>query len=206
MRRLHGIEDGHEHGDARAQIQRVLVRIGRDRRSVDIIHDQIRRAVAIAADVQQRGDIRMCQRAENALLQRETAAQVARVEQQEFDRDEFVERAIGAARAIHAAHAARSDESVENPGADLFAAAIHRIVEWFTQEIGCAPVGFEKFVHFAAQGDVVAARLIQPLRSRRYIPRDRFVEHVERAARIAHAGPPPAVSSRRRYNHACAPR
>src|SRR5262249_16009674 len=105
VRRLYGIEDLEKQTQASAQIEVVFARVERDRAALDIFHHEEWRPVRVAADIEQTGDIRMAQAAEDALFEREARAQVAGVVDQQLDRDRFRERAIGAFRAIHAAHA-----------------------------------------------------------------------------------------------------
>jgi hypothetical protein len=150
MRHLHGIENLAKQCDARTQIEPAIVNVTRDRQSFDVFHHQIRRAVRVLAGVEQARDIRMAQRTENALFQSEARAQVARVEQQQFDRHGFCERAICPLRAIDRAHAAGSDQRGEPIRAQLFADAIAAFGDRFGEEVAGALIGFDQRIDFGA--------------------------------------------------------
>ena len=127
MRVLDGIAELEEESEPRVDREIVFAAVVVDRRSFDVLHDQVRNAAGGRAAVEQAGDVGMLERGQNlpllpeALQQRLAAGAAAN----EFDGDTLFEFGILARRQKDGAHAAvpeladdaiRSDEDVLPPG------------------------------------------------------------------------------------------
>ena len=199
VRGLHGIDYRQQQFDASAQVEAVLACVARDRDAGYVLHHQVGRAVGVIADVEQGRDMRMTEIAEDALLLFETRAQVAGVESEQFDRDRFVEGAVGADCAVDAAHAAEADQCLEPVAAETFAAAVaaarggEHVVE---TDVGRFVRG-EQLVGQGTQSGIVAADRIQICVAPHRLELHRRAENFQGAPLEAHAGEVSSIAMRR---------
>ena len=120
--RFHGPAHGGEQAEAGAQVQGLLLGVGGQRRAVDEVQHQIRRALDDAA-IDQARDVRMIELGQGFAFAPERLLAVfgMQADAQDLDRDRARRARRVGMGAIHHGHAAFADAALEHVGTDLFA-------------------------------------------------------------------------------------
>ena len=107
-------------------LRRARIAIDVDRLAVDVLHDDVRRAVRGRAAVEQPRDVRMVERREDLALELQPALDVARQQPapHQLDRDLLLELLVGALREEHLAHAAAAEAAHDAIRTDALAGEI----------------------------------------------------------------------------------
>ena len=125
-RRAHDLEQPQPLLDA----ERARIAIDVDRLAVDILHDDVRRAVGGRAAVEQPRDVRMIERRQDLAFELQPALHLARQQPapHQLDRDLLLELLVGALGEEHLAHAAAAEAAHDAIGADALAGEVDRRV------------------------------------------------------------------------------
>ena len=171
VRVLRGLADAAEETQAIVDGQPVRVGVRRDRRAVDVLHHQVRRALRCVAGIDQAGDVGMREAGEDVALGREAEGAVrARRASHQLQRDALLVLAVVALGQVDGAHAAVAEDVHHPPRAEADTDERIRVgprlasASWTSRSIlerVLRPVGGEHRVDLGTQTAVCAAHAVE---------------------------------------------
>ncbi|HEY0178894.1 MAG TPA: hypothetical protein VGC30_04575 [Dokdonella sp.] len=161
-----GLADLSEQRESFGERRAPFVAVVAQRTSFDEFHHRVRTALRRRAAVEQARDARMVEPREDVALGMEAAALAVGLAAQQLQRDAMLERAVGALRRVHLAHAAAADQRADAPRTEPRSRRERRCGRRGRNEFGCGGrrvehalriVRTQQIVEFAPQLGVVAA-------------------------------------------------
>ena len=202
--KLDGLANPHEQREPLGHGKTLLFTEAMDGNSIHILHHQIEIAVAGNAAIQQAGNEGMLQSGKNLpFLTKSLPEEIGGKGQvNQFDGDLLLELPIGAMRQINGAHAATTQQTIQQERTDLLHLGCGLSASFRLQPAGCRQTffrfaGLEQRIYLGGKGPVPVASGLNQFRPRSFRSREGLVEdglNLQKAFRgLVHGSDNPVV-------------